>query len=446
MISRRHLVALFVAPVLGLLIEAACNRVPLLAPSGSSITLSTATSVLPVNGSATIIAQVVENAGTAPQAGTHVTFTTSLGTVQPTDATTDSSGRATATFTSSSSGTASIIATSGGATTGANGALKILVGAAAVQKVVVSATPAIVPAFGGSSTISATVFDVNGNLMSSIPVTFTTTAGSLSSGVVNTDANGVAATSLTTAQSATVTASVGVGNSSSTTPTTPTPPPSTGTTPSTGSGGSTTTTPSASGQASGSVTVNVAGVPTIVITPPSTAPNAGLPAAFTIAVTAATQNGSAVKAVSVDWGDGSSSDLGSVSGNAVVSHVYANAGTYVVKVAATDAFGNTTTVSSVVTVIAATSPSVIVTPTVVPTVHAAQMPVTFQVQITVPNGVGVQNVTINFGDGVTSSLGGLTGTTTVQHTYTQAGSFQVTVSVTDTLGRTTLGQTSVTLP
>ena len=82
------------------LIETACNRVPLLAPSGSNITLTTATSVLAINGSATIIAQVIENAGTPPQAGTHVTFTTSLGTIQPSDATTDSSGRATATFTS----------------------------------------------------------------------------------------------------------------------------------------------------------------------------------------------------------------------------------------------------------------------------------------------------------------------------------------------------------
>src|SRR2546423_10507293 len=106
MISRRRLATLVLAPAALFLIETSCNRVPLLAPSGSSITLTTATSVLPVNGTATIIAQVVENAGTAPQAGTHVTFTTSLGTVQPSDATTDTSGRAIVTFKSDSSGTA----------------------------------------------------------------------------------------------------------------------------------------------------------------------------------------------------------------------------------------------------------------------------------------------------------------------------------------------------
>src|SRR3954464_10881095 len=113
MISRRRLATLVLAPAALLLIEASCNRVPLLAPSGSSITLTTATSVLPINGSATIIAQVVESSGTAPQAGTHVTFTASLGTIQPTDVSTDTSGRATVTFTASSSGTANISAISG---------------------------------------------------------------------------------------------------------------------------------------------------------------------------------------------------------------------------------------------------------------------------------------------------------------------------------------------
>src|SRR5215470_2225423 len=114
MISRVRFAALVVLPTIAFIIEIACNRVPLLAPSGSSITLTTAQNVVPINGTATITAQVVEAAGTAPQAGTHVTFTTSLGAVQPSDATTDSSGRAQAIFTSASSGTATITALSGG--------------------------------------------------------------------------------------------------------------------------------------------------------------------------------------------------------------------------------------------------------------------------------------------------------------------------------------------
>src|SRR5437588_11145093 len=80
------------------LVTGACQRVPLLAPSGSTIVLNTSTSVLPLNGTTTIIAQVLEPSGTPPHSGTHVTFTTSLGTIQPSEAETDISGRAVATF------------------------------------------------------------------------------------------------------------------------------------------------------------------------------------------------------------------------------------------------------------------------------------------------------------------------------------------------------------
>src|SRR5437868_3831126 len=115
MLSRKRLATLALAPAVFLLIDVACNRVPLTAPSGSSITLTTATTVIPINGAASIIATVIENAGTPPQAGTHVFFTTTLGTIQPSDATTDTSGRAIVTLSAPSSGTASITATSGGA-------------------------------------------------------------------------------------------------------------------------------------------------------------------------------------------------------------------------------------------------------------------------------------------------------------------------------------------
>ena len=61
----------------------ACQKVPLLAPTGSSITLSTPTAVLPLNGTTTITAQVLEAAGTPPHSGTLVNFTTTMGTIQP---------------------------------------------------------------------------------------------------------------------------------------------------------------------------------------------------------------------------------------------------------------------------------------------------------------------------------------------------------------------------
>src|SRR6266550_1633040 len=99
-----------------LALTAACQRVPLLAPSGSSITLTASTTALSANGTTPIIAQVIEAAGTPPHSGTHVTFTTTLGRIEPSEASTDINGRVTATFIAGgSNGTATISALSGGA-------------------------------------------------------------------------------------------------------------------------------------------------------------------------------------------------------------------------------------------------------------------------------------------------------------------------------------------
>src|ERR1700737_1715590 len=97
----------------------ACQRVPLLAPSGSSITLTASATALPSNGTTDIIAQVIQPSGTPPHSGTHVTFTTTLGTIQPSDATTDVGGRAVVKFVAGGqSGTATIQAISGGVSAG----------------------------------------------------------------------------------------------------------------------------------------------------------------------------------------------------------------------------------------------------------------------------------------------------------------------------------------
>src|ERR1700758_2741913 len=94
MITRLHALAAVCLLVAGFVSIDSCQRVPLLAPSGSTITLTASTNVLPINGTTAIIAQVIEAAGTPPHSGTHVTFTTSLGAVQPSDAETDAGGRA----------------------------------------------------------------------------------------------------------------------------------------------------------------------------------------------------------------------------------------------------------------------------------------------------------------------------------------------------------------
>jgi Big-like domain-containing protein/PKD domain-containing protein len=510
---------------------AACQRVPLLAPSGSSITLTASSNAVPVNGSVQLIAQILEAAGTPPHSGTHVIFTTTLGTIEPSEVETDVSGRAVATFKAGvANGMATITASSGGASASGNNAVKIAVGTAAVGRVTVSANPTLVPAQGGTSVVTAVVIDINGNALPSAPVAFSTTAGALDAAFANTDSGGVATTRLTTSTQATVTASVGAQAPAGG---------STGGGTGTGGTGGGTGTPTSSGQASGSVTIGVAAAPTLIITPPSNPPIAGLPATFTFAVTVPTTNGSAVRDVVVDWGDGfvqdlgavtgndvvahtyrapgtysitatvtdasgnsvvvrsavivnaaslpititppstppgvglpaaftivigalppgdvvrnvhldwgdgSAQDLGAISGSTAVSHVFQTAGSFIVTATLSDTVGNSSTVSTAVTVVATASPTIIITPTNVPTVHAATMNVTFQIQVTAPAGVGIQDAAIDFGDNQTADLGGLNGTVTVQHPYTSAGSFTVKLNVKDTLGRTTTGTTSITLP
>jgi len=191
--------------------------------------------------------------------------------------------------------------------------------------------------------------------------------------------------------------------------------------------------------------VNVASAPTLVITPPSSPPSVGLPANFTFAVTAAAQNGSAVKELKVAWGDGESTSLGAVTGNAVASHVYDDDGTFTVTGTVTDVFGNSTSVSTSVTVIPVARPTVIVTPT--PQSAPGGSTINFQIDIRAAAGVSIQKVTINFGDNTgTQSLGGFTGIVTVSHQYASGvQTYTVIVTVTDSTGQTTSGSTTVSI-
>jgi hypothetical protein len=420
----------------------ACQRVPLLAPSGSTITLTTTTTALALNGTAQVLAQVVEPAGTPPHSGTHITFTTTLGSIQPTDAETDVNGQALAVFNAGpASGTATISAVSGGVSVTSNNVLKILVGTAAVGRVVLNASPSLVPAVGGSSTITAQVFDVNGNVLPDAFVSFTSTAGVLSTSGSTTDRTGTTSVILTTSTQAVVTASVGAaastgGNAGGG-----------GTTPPTTGGGGTTpttpTTPAATGTASAQITVGVAGAPTLVITPPTTPPTAGLPAVFTFAVTAASTNGSAIRDVTVDWGDGTTQDLGAVTGSLTAAHTYRSTGTFTISALVVDSFGNRVPVSTTVTVNPTVLALTITPPTTPP---SAGLPAIFTVGVgTLPAGDAVRNVHMDWGDGSSQDLGSITANTTVSHVYRVANTYTITGTLTDTAGNTQSNSTSVTV-
>src|SRR5438132_8502724 len=147
--------AVFAFTIFGI---SSCDKLPLLAPSQSTITLTTTNTVVQSNGTAQISAAILEQAGTPVQNGTTVTFTTTLRTVSPTQARTINGVATTEFIGNGQSGVAEIRATSGAAKPDTTSPLKLTVGGAAAARVSVTPNASRISA-GGSSTITATVSD-----------------------------------------------------------------------------------------------------------------------------------------------------------------------------------------------------------------------------------------------------------------------------------------------
>ncbi len=427
MLTRCRVVAVL-AVALAILGSAACEKVPLLAPTGSTITLTAPTNALAVNGTVDIVAQVLEAAGSPPHSGTHVNFTTTLGTISPSDAVTDLNGRVTVRFAANgTSGTAVITANSGGATTGSNGAIRIAVGSAAVGRVNLSANPNPISANGGVASIVASVIDLNGNALPNVPVSFSTTSGSLGNAVVNTDGSGNATTTLSTNSQATVTATVGVQSSSSSSGTSGTGSTGTG---SSGSTGSTST------QASATITVNVNPLPTVAITAPSGTLVANSPIVFTLNVAVGTNSTAQVRNVVVDFGDGTRNDLGAAVGSALtVAHQFGSEGTYVVRATVTDTLGGTT--QSATAVVVQPEPPLAVSLSSSQVASGGTTTTTFTATVT-PTTATVATYLWNFGD--LSSPETSTNPQRIHQYVTGSGPKTVTLTITTTTGRTATGQ------
>lgn len=191
----------------------ACHQVILTAPLGSTMTLFANPTFICANGcKSTISAIVIEgNTGTPVADGTVVQFFTTLGKIDEQGKTNDGVARVNL-VSDGRSGTAQITAFSGTATAtlgggGGNvpspapspgqggGGSGVLIGNTSAARVLVSATPQrIRPNDARVSTITATVFDTNGNFLSGVPVSFTTSATpneeEIDTGLQFTDNNG----------------------------------------------------------------------------------------------------------------------------------------------------------------------------------------------------------------------------------------------------------------
>jgi PKD repeat protein len=385
-----------------LVLVAACDKVALLAPTGSTVTLSITPTNIGGNGTAQIIATVIEAGGTPVHDGTEVTFQSSVGTVDPAVARTER-GIARATLRANgASGTARVIAFSGGA---ASDEVEVSVGSAAAETVTVRATPSSIPANGGPVQVTATVRDVSGDPLAGATVVFASDNGSLSSNSAVTDANGEATVALTTTRQTVVRASV-AGKE-------------------------------------GQTTINVASFPTATITLNPATPVAGQTFQVTITPSVPT-GGSPIQNVIVDFGDGQTRTLGAAGGAVTVAHTYNRPGTFTITVTLVDAAGERATTSTVVTI---QSAAVGVAVTASPNPATAGQPTTLTATITNPNNVQLTTVRFNFGDGTTSTqaVAGNAASVSTQHTYQSAGNFTVTVIATDAAGNQYPGSSQLTV-
>lgn len=387
---------------------AACDKVPLLAPGNSTIALSANATTIPSGGSVGLTAFVTEPSGTAVQNGTTVRFTSTLGTVAPSEVQTRN-GLAVATFTAGAgSGVAEVHAVSGGATgtsttgttttTCGTNCVQITVGAAAVSAVSVRANPGAVPPGGGSVEIIAiaTGGGASGNLpLASIPVSFSTTAGTLSASTAVTDANGEARVQLTTTRKATVTASVGAQ----------------------------------------SKTVDVALTAPASVTLSTNPSNPTVGQAVLLTITPAADTSPTVV---VDWGDGNQSSLGLVQSAQTAAHTYRSAGSYGITAVATQD-GASFQTSTAVTV--APPPSV----ALAASVNTGTTATNFVFTVTPATANGVKDVTIDFGDGDSQDLGSITSAAAISHRFGNTGTYTIKATETDGSGNTTTAVTVVTV-
>ena len=380
---------------------ASCDKVPLTAPTDSTVLLVVSTTVVPVNGTADVIASVIEKGGTAVQNGTIVTFTSSFGTVEPREARTDPGGKAYAKFIGSSqSGVAKIGAFSGAAKATE---VEVKVGAAAAENVVLRADPAVVSPNGGTVDLIATVTDASGNPLPGAPVVFSTDFGSLESNSVTSNGDGRAQTRLTTNRKSAVKARAGAKE--------------------------------------GTATVEVVVLPTVTIAIPTGAvPTVGIPLSFTVTLPATLT--APIQNVFIEFGDGDSLNLGAVSGSAGFTHTYNQEGGFTVRATAVDVLGQRGT-SSIAFVVTRSVPGV--TLTAAPSSAAIGAVVTFTVSATAAAGapqiVSVQVVNETTGQVVYSATAGGTFT----RSFGGTGTYVFRATATDRSGAVGTASTSVTI-
>jgi adhesin/invasin len=264
------------------------------AAASETVVLNASPTQVPVGGgTVTLIASVLDINGNRLR-NIPVNFSSDAGTLSATVANTDANGEARVELTTNREANVTARAAAKSAT------LKIIIQAPAT--VALSANPSTVPPSGGTVTLTAVVLDASGNRLPNVPVSFSTTAGTLSATQATTNANGEATVELVTNGATTVTARAGT--------------------------------------VSGTAQITPGGAISLTVSPTTGA--IGTTFNFTVTPAQGAQN------VVVDFGDQSNQDLGAITSTSTVGHRYGTPGTYVVRATQTNVGGAAS--SAVVTV------------------------------------------------------------------------------------------------
>jgi hypothetical protein len=308
-------------------------------------------------------------AGTPVQNGTLITFTTTIGRIEPSEARTHNGQVSVKLITAGTSGTATITAYSGGASAQIT---NLKIGTAAVKTVSVTTAPQTLGVSGGTVQVVASVVDEGGSSLGGVPVTFSTDKGSISPSTVTTDNSGTATATLTTTATSKITAAVGA--------------------------------------LTGTSTVTVSARSLTSFTPSPSSASAGVPITFTVTPA----SGSNISNVRIDFGDGTSpANLGAIGAATPWPHTYNRTGTFTATASAGD--GDSLSTSVIIG-------SLPVTLTASPSNPAVNVPVTFTV-----SGLGsaqVDHYIFAFDDGTPD-----TRTTSPQTTKSFSSKGQKTIRV-----------------
>lgn len=183
-----------------------CKKVPMYAVEGAVLTITADKTILKTGGDRARLTLTGFNSdGEAMHDHTTVVFTATLGRVEPAEVEL-MGGRAVVEFISGDSAGVADIRARSGSITAEPDPLQIIIGSAALETLSISASPSTLGPGGGNVQIRAFAFDINGNLLASIPLVLSATSGTFQSGtaVYYTNAEGFIEDILQLTQTATV--------------------------------------------------------------------------------------------------------------------------------------------------------------------------------------------------------------------------------------------------